>query len=218
MIRLENIFIKLNENDTLIENINIFIPSGSLVSIFGHPGTGKTKLLKVLGLQEKATKGNLYILGKNINKLKRNELAVLHSEISVVHDKNDLIDNLGVADNITLPLVCMKKKKGEIEIAVNELTSWLNINELLKKDVSYLSKSEEKLVQFARAIITRPRVLLLDNFFNSLSADTEKKVSYLLLALKKIGTTVISFSNENYKNILNFNEVYKIDKSLLVKI
>ena len=111
MIRLENLYIKLAKNNTLIGNINIFIPSGSLISIVGSPGSGKTKLFKVLGLIEKASSGNLFILGKSVNKLNRNELSLLHNEISLVSEESDLVNNLSVIDNITLPLILKNKKK-----------------------------------------------------------------------------------------------------------
>ena len=93
---MENISIKFENNRELLNDINIFIPSGSLISIKGKPGSGKTKFFNVLGLKEKASKGNLFILGKNISKLNRNELSSLHSEISLVCEETDLIDNLGV--------------------------------------------------------------------------------------------------------------------------
>ena len=218
MIRLENIFIKVNNQDFLIEDINIFIPSGSLISIISNPGEGKTKLFKILGLKEKANKGDLFILGKNVNKLSRNELSKLHGEISMVGEDDDLIYNLGVEENIIFPLIVTNKGKDEIEIAVKELISWLRISTILNKNVSYLSNYEKKLVQFARAIITRPRLLLLDNFFTGIDADYEKKISYLLLALKKIGTTIISFRSKNNNSILNYDENYEIQKKALVKI
>ena len=218
MIRLENLLIKFNKNNTLIGDINIFIPSGSLISILGKPGSGKTMLFKVLGLKDKASSGNLFILGKNVNKLNRNELSSLHSEISLVGEDNDLIDNLSVEENIILPLIVTNKSKDEIEIAVNELVSWLNINNILEKNILHLSNYEKKMVQFARAIIVRPRLLLLDNFFTGLNNDYEKKISYLLLALKKIGTTIISFRGENNAGILSYNESYKIENSLLIKL
>ena len=101
MIRLENLSINLKSNEVLISNINIFIPSGCLVSIIGVPASGKTKLFKIISLQEKAHSGNLFILGKNINKLNRNEIANLHNEISSVDETDDFINNLGVKDNIT---------------------------------------------------------------------------------------------------------------------
>jgi len=115
LIRLENIFIKTDENKNLISDVNIFIPSGSIISITGVPGSGKTKLFQVMGLQDKSNKGNLFILGKNINKLNRNELSDLHSEISLVCDKNDLIDTLGVEENIIFPLILTNKMFSEVK-------------------------------------------------------------------------------------------------------
>ena len=218
MIRLENLFIKLDENHTLIGNINIFIPSGSLISIEGKPGSGKTKLFQVIGLKNQASSGNLFILGKNVNKLNRNEISAMHSEISLVTEDDDLIDNIGVEENITLPLIITNKSKEEIQIAVNELVSWLKINKILKKKIVDLSSYEKKMIKFARAIIIRPRVLLLDNFFTGINNNYEKKISYLLLALKKIGTTIISFRNESETSILSYNESYKIENSVLIKL
>ena len=218
MIRLENIFIKTDENKNLISDVNIFIPSGSIISITGVPGSGKTKLFRVMGLQDKSNKGNLFILGKNINKLNRNELYDLHREISLVCDKNDLIDTLGVEENIIFPLILTNKSKYEIDIAVKELVSWLNISSVLEKNTVDLSNYEKKMVQFARAVIIRPRILLLDNFFIGLSDDYEKKISYLLLALKKIGTTIISFRSKNNDETLIFDENYEIKNSLLEKL
>ena len=109
MIRIENLNINLKNNKLLIGNINIFIHSGCIVSIIGKPASGKTKLFNIIGLLEKANAGNLYILGKNTNKLDRNEISSLHKEISLVSESNDLIYNLGVKENITLPLIAANK-------------------------------------------------------------------------------------------------------------
>ncbi len=218
MIRLENLNINLNSNKLLISNINIFIPSGCIVSIIGSPASGKTKLFNIIGLQEKTDSGYLYILGKNTNKLNRDEISALHNEISLVSENNDLIYNLGVKDNITLPLVVVNKRKDEVEIAVNELVAWLKIDIILKKNILDLSQYEQKIVQFARAIITRPRILLLDNFFLNIDSDIQKKISYLLLALKKIGTTIIAFNTNQDNSLIEYSEVYKIQNTSLVKL
>ena len=218
MIRLENLNINLKNNKLLIGNINIFIHSGCIVSIIGKPASGKTKLFNIIGLLEKANAGNLYILGKNTNKLDRNEISSLHKEISLVSESNDLIYNLGVKENITLPLIAANKGKDEVEVAVNELVSWLKIDIILNKETFALSRYEQKIVQFARAIITRPRILLLDNFFLNIDSDVQKKISYLLLALKKIGTTIITFNADVSNTLLEYAEVYKIQNSGLVKI
>ena len=160
----------------------------------------------------------IFIFLENINKLNRNEIAKLHHEISFVDENSNLIYNLGVKENIILPLISMNKRKDEIEIAVNELVAWLNIEKILDKNIFNLSMSEQKIVHFASAIISRPRILLLDNFFTNLDLDIQKKISYLLLALKKIGTTIITFNYDNNSNLLEFNQIYKIINSSLVKL
>ena len=101
---------------------------------------------------------------------------------------------------------------------MKELASWLNIEKILEKEILNLSNYEKKLVKFARAIITRPRILILDNFFINIDSDTQKKISYLLLALKKIGTTVVTFNSVQNNSLLEFNESYKIQNFNLVKL
>ena len=93
----------------------------------------KLNYLKFLSLQEKANVGNIHILGKNTNKLNRNEIAKLHNEISLVNEKIDLIYNLGVKENIILPLISVNKRAVEIETAVEEL-AWMKIDIILNKD------------------------------------------------------------------------------------
>ena len=64
--------------------------------------------------------------------------------------------------------------------------------------------------EFARAIIGRPRILLLDNFFKDVDSGIQKKINYLILALKKIGTTVIVFGEPSVDTSINFNKKYEI--------
>ena len=71
MIRLENISIKGHESKLLFKELNIFIPSGSIVSINSSPRKGKTKLFKTIALLERPLQGSVHLLGKNINKLSR---------------------------------------------------------------------------------------------------------------------------------------------------
>ena len=87
-----------------------------------------------------------------------------------------------------------------------------------KKEINQLSIAELKIAQFARAIIGRPRILLLDNFFMEIEDDIQKKINYLLLALKKIGTTIIIFGPKPNGDTLNFSKRYLISDKTLVDI
>ena len=210
MIRLENFSIKSNIGRNLIKDVNLFIPSGSTVLIIGKHSIGKTMLARAVGLVDKPANGNLYLLGKNINKLSRSELSNIHSEIGIVFQENYFINEFNLETNIIFPLILKNEKRNDITQALRELLPWLSLEKVIKEKVYNLSIAELKLAQFARAIIGRPRILLLDNFFKDIDSDIQKKINYLIFALKKIGTTVIVFGEYPDDNSIKFNKRYEI--------
>ena len=210
MIRLENISIESNIGRNLIKEVNLFIPSGSTVSIIGKHSIGKTMLARAIGLVDKPTSGNLYLLGRNISKLSRSELSSIHNEIGIVFQENYFINEFDLETNIIFPLILKNEKRNDIAQALRELLPWLSLEGVIKEKVYNLSIAELKLAQFARAIIGRPRILLLDNFFKDVDSDIQKKINYLILALKKIGTTVIVFGESQEDIFINFNKRYEI--------
>ncbi len=217
MIRLENFSIENSAGRNLIKDVNLFIPSGSTVLIIGKHSIGKTMLARAIGLVDKPAEGNLYLLGKNISKLSRSELSSIHSEIGIVFQENYFINEFDLETNIIFPLILKNEKRNDIAQALRELLPWLSLEKVIKEKIYNLSIGELKLAQFARAIIGRPRVLLLDNFFRDVDKSIEKKINYLILALKKIGTTVIVFGELPDDNSLNFNKKYEIYNKNLVE-
>ena len=210
MIRLENFSIKSNTGRYLIKDVNLFIPSGSTVLIIGKHSIGKSMLARAIGLIDKPSGGNLYLLGKNISRLSRTELSSIHNEIGIVFQENYFINEFDLETNIIFPLILKNEKKNDITQALKELLPWLSLEKVIKEKVYKLSIAELKLAQFARAIIGRPRILLLDNFFKDVDIGIQKKINYLILALKKIGTTVIVFGRSLDDNAINYNKKYEI--------
>ena len=210
MIRLENFSIESKSGIKLIKDLNLFIPSGSTVSIIGKHSIGKTMLARTIGLIEKPANGNLYLLGKNISKLSRSELSSIHNEIGIVFQENYFINEFDLETNIIFPLILKNEKRNDIAQALRELLPWLSLERIIKQKVFDLSIAELKLAQFARAIIGRPRILLLDSFFKDVDDNIQKKINYLILALKKIGTTVIVFGESQEDTSINFNKRYEI--------
>ena len=175
MIRLENFSIKSNIGRNLIKDVNLFIPSGSTILIIGKHSIGKTMLARVIGLIDKPANGNLYLLGKNISRLSRSELSSIHNEIGIVFQENYFINEFDLETNIIFPLILKNEKKNDIAQALRELLPWLSLEKVIKEKVCNLSIAELKLAQFARAIIGRPRILLLDNFFKDVDNGIQKK-------------------------------------------
>ena len=218
MIRLENISIKGYETRLLFKELNIFIPSGSIVSINGSPSMGKTKLFKIMALLERPNQGSVHLLGKNIDKLSRSEISSIQREIGIVYQKNFFVHDFNLEYNIIFPLILKGEKIIDIKLALKELLPWLQLEGLMKNSISQSSYVELKLAQFARAIIGRPRILLLDNFFSDLEENMEKKINYLILALNKIGTSIIIFGPPPKGDTIKFNKQYKISDSGLIEI
>ena len=210
MIRLENFSIKSNTGKNLVKDVNLFIPSGSTVLIIGKHSIGKTMLARVIGLIDKPAGGNLYLLGKNTSRLSRSELSSIHNEIGIVFQENYFVNEFDLETNIIFPLILKNEKKNDIAQALRELLPWLSLEKVIKEKVCKLSMAELKLAQFARAIIGRPRILLLDSFFKDVDNAIKKKINYLILALKKIGTTVIVFGESPDDSSINFNKKYEI--------
>ena len=218
MIRLENISIINNMNEIIIKEVSLFIPSGSIISVDGKHSEGKTRLLNIIGLLEKPYTGNLYLLGKNIQRLNENELSDIHREIGIVFQENKFVDNFNLRLNIIFPLILKKEKAKDIDLALMELLPWLSLEKKVNKSIKQLSNAELRLAQFARAIIGRPRILLLDNFFTDIEERVQKKINYLLLALNKIGTTIIIFGKVPKNNEINYNKKFSIANKNLIEI
>ena len=218
MIRLENISIINNMNEIIIKDVSLFIPSGSIISVDGKHSEGKTRLLNIIGLLEKPSIGNLYLLGKNIQRLNENELSDIHREIGIVFQENKFVDNFNLRLNIIFPLILKKEKAKDIDLALMELLPWLSLEKKINKSLKQLSNAELRLAQFARAIIGRPRLLLLDNFFTDIEERVKKKINYLLLALNKIGTTIIIFGKVPKNNEINYSKKFSIANKNLIEI
>ena len=191
MIELKNIYIEDNNKKNLFKNISLSITDGSLISIEGNSGSGKSLFIKMLALIKKPQKGKVSVFRRNIENLSRNEITFIQRRIGVVFQDSNLVGHLSVKDNIILPLIIANENKKDIENAVKELMKWLGISSIVEESINNISWTNIKLINLARAIINRPRIILLDDFFSGIDAEVQEKTMHLLLALNKIGATIV---------------------------
>ena len=218
MIKLDNISFKPDKNNFIFKHINIFIPSGSIINLDGNAKEGKTSFLKLISVIKKPTSGKMFLFGKEVSKLNKQEILYIKRDLGIVFEDNFFIDNMNVQENILFPLIYKKESNKEMLSALNELLPWLSLEEIRKRKLSEVSKVESKLVQFARAIIGRPRILLLDNLFLDIKSDVEKKIVYLILALNKIGTTTIVIGKKPITTQINFDKSFIIKNKNIIEI
>ncbi len=191
MIELRNIYLNNNNQTDLLKNITLKIPDGSLVSIEGRSGSGKSLFIKMLALITKPSKGSISLFRRNIEYLTTNEVAFIKRRIGVVLQESNLVEHLSVRDNIILPLIIANEANKNIDSAVKELLKWLDISFLINESINNISWTNIKLINLARAIINRPRIILMDDFFSGVDVRIQEKTMHLLLALNKIGATIV---------------------------
>ena len=174
-IRLENI-----STEFCLKSVNLEIDDGEFVVILGRSGAGKSTILNILAgfLQHS---GNLYLDGKLINHVPTQKRG-----IGYLHQAIHLFPNLSVYENIAFGLKVQNFPKEEISKEIEKMANMLQISHLLQRYPKNLSGGEKQRVGIARSIVTKPKVLLLDEPLSSLDDATAKEIRKELKSLAAI--------------------------------
>jgi carbohydrate ABC transporter ATP-binding protein, CUT1 family (TC 3.A.1.1.-) len=152
-------------NVKALDGIDISIEEGSFVVLLGPSGCGKTTLMRCISGLEKLTEGEILFDGKNIT-----NLAPKDRNVAMVFQSYAVWPHMKVKENIAYPLKLKKVPKKEIEERVRWASDLLHISELLDRYPSQLSGGQRQRVAVARAIVHKPRVLLMDEPLSNLDA------------------------------------------------
>ncbi len=195
MIKLENVNFKDFNGNTILKKFSLQVNRGGTLVINGNAGSGKTVLIELMGLVRYISEGKIHILGHDTSKLSRKEICNLHRRIGIIFQDLKLVENLNVSENIALPLTVIGAPRKEINSALQELLPWIGLGQHSNAKISILSWSEQRALALARAVISRPRLIVADNPFLGVDKLIEDRMIHLLKALNKLGTTVVVASN-----------------------
>lgn len=205
---LEKIYNLKDSNVIAITNFSYNFEKGKFYAIMGHSGSGKSSLIRILGLIDNYTSGNYYLNGKEVSKLNDNELSKLRmEEIGFIFQEFYLDENLKAYENVVLPMIINKKiKKGERkELAINLLND-LGLENRINHYPRELSGGEKQRVCLARALANNPNYILADEPTGNLDEQNEEKVFDSLKKLSKEGKCVIVVSHskkvEDYADVV----------------
>ena len=180
----------------VLRNINLSIQPGEFVSIMGPSGSGKTSLLNVLGLMDADFGGEYRLDGVEVNKLNGKQRQALQRDaIGFIFQHYHLIDDLTVAENLDLPLSYRDIKASERKALVADMLDRFAI--VGKKDLypRQLSGGQQQLVAVARAVITKPKVLLADEPTGALHSSQGSMIMDLLADLHREGATIVQVTH-----------------------
>lgn len=217
MIVFDNVYKYYNDSALALEDINFSIENGEFVSIVGQSGAGKSTLLKLIFAEERPTKGNVLIRGKNISKIKSGKLPILRRHIGVVFQDFKLLDKKTVFENVAFAMEVSGKSDREIGEDVSQV---LEIVGLAKKTGSYvneLSGGEKQRTAIARALVHRPDIIIADEPTGNLDLVNTWDVVQLLMKINQFGTTIVlATHNREIVNLVN-KRVITVDKGRIIK-
>ena len=181
-----------------LRDVNLEIMQGEFVVVAGPSGSGKTTLLNQIGGLDKPTEGRVYLEGKDITQMKKDELAELRlRKIGFIFQTYNLIPVLTVSENVELPLVLLGIPERQRKEQVMEVLNLLDISELANKKPNEISGGQQQRVAIARAIITRPSIILADEPTAHLDSKTGGMLIDVMIKMnREKGITFIICSHD----------------------
>jgi len=180
----------------VLRRINLDVKEGEFISIMGPSGAGKSTLLHIIGMHDSAWTGEYYFLDQPVHKLGTKERAKLHKQyIGFVFQSYHLLDHLTVYENLDMPLSYRDVKKKERDSMVCDMLDRFQI--VGKKDLypSQLSGGQQQLVAVARALISKPTIILADEPTGNLHSEQGREIMELFQKLNSEGTTIIQVTH-----------------------
>lgn len=171
-----------------LDHVNMTLDEGKFVVILGPSGAGKSTLLNLLGGLDSPTDGKIYVLGKDISSLSRNELADYRAAtVGFVFQFYNLVPTLTVHENVTLV-----KEIAPEAFSATKMLEEVGLSDHLKNFPSELSGGEQQRVSIARALAKNPKILLCDEPTGALDSETGVHVLKLLLRMaREYGKTIV---------------------------
>ena len=201
MIRLSNVeksYALQGGRTWILRNVALEIRAGEFLSVMGPSGSGKTSLLNILGLMDSDWQGEYTFGDQAVHKLAQKQRQALQRErVGFIFQHYHLIDDLTVHENLDLPLSYRDVKSDERKARVADILDRFQI--VGKKDLypKQLSGGQQQLVAVARAVITRPALLLADEPTGALHSSQGKMIMDLLKELNDEGMTIVQVTHSD---------------------
>lgn len=205
MLTAKGIYKKYNALQVL-NNVNVNINKGEMVSIVGSSGAGKSTLLHILGTLDKADAGSIAINGVMVHELKEKQLAAFrNTQIGFIFQFHHLLPEFTALENVCMPGLIAKKNYTTLKKEAENLLSMLGLSNRLHHKPNELSGGEQQRVAVARALINKPAIVFADeptgNLDSSNAQEMHKLFAYLAESLQQ--TFLIVTHNQELANLSN---------------
>ena len=175
-----------------LSNVTFSVQPGEFLAIMGESGSGKTTLLNILASLDKPTSGDVLLGGGSLLDISEKELAAFRRDnLGFVFQDFNLLDTFSLRDNVFLPLVLAGKRYTEMEKMLSPIAGKLGITEIISKYPYEVSGGQKQRAAIARAIITKPKLLLADEPTGALDSRAAESLMLLFGDLNRDGQTIL---------------------------
>lgn len=202
MIKIEDMFkiYKMGPNKVYALNgISLNVKPNEFVSIVGPSGSGKSTLMNMIGCLDKPTSGQYSIDGKEVSKMKDNELAdIRNNKIGFIFQSFNLLPKLTAVENVELPLVYMGIGRKERRKMAKEALERVGLGDRLEHKPTELSGGQQQRVAIARALSSKPPLILADEPTGALDTKSGEEIMGMIRELHDEGKTIVLITHELY--------------------
>jgi len=198
VVLFEDVAVRYGSGPNILQNISFSLAPGSFHFLVGASGAGKSSLLRLMYLAMPPAVGLIDLFGRNVATLRRQDLPALRRRIGVVFQDFRLIAHLSALDNVALPLRIAGLRESDIRKHVTELLAWVGLANHLNDLPATLSGGQQQRLAIARAVISRPSLLLADEPTGNVDDVIGLRLMYLFEELNKMGTTVVVATHNDH--------------------
>jgi len=195
---LNKVYRTVDVETTALNNVNLQVAAGEFIAIMGPSGCGKSTLLNIVGMLDSPSSGSYRFLDHDVSTRSERDMAALRKQhIGFIFQSFNLIDELSVIENVTLPLLYQKIPAAERQRRVQEVLERVNIAHRADHLPQQLSGGQQQRVAVARAVVGRPELILADEPTGNLDTTNGEEVLELLNQLNADGTTVVMVTHDH---------------------
>jgi cell division transport system ATP-binding protein len=196
MIQLDDVTKRYPGGQEALSGLTLSIDKGEMLFITGHSGAGKSTLLRLIALIERPTSGQVIVDGQNTNRVKRRKIPAYRRQIGMVFQDHKLLYDRPVFDNVALPLIIAGVGHRDAGRRVRAALDQVGLLHKEKQSPETLSAGEQQRVGIARAIVTRPKLLIADEPTGNLDPDLSLEVMRIFRRFNEVGVTLLIASHD----------------------
>jgi len=191
MIRFESVSKRYPPQFDALRELSFEIPTGEMAFLTGHSGAGKSTLLKLIMIIERASSGRVIVNGRDNSQLKGRQIAMARRDIGMIYQDHNLLDDRTVFDNVALPLIISGMAPRDIPNRVYAALDLVGLKHRAKSMPLELSGGEQQRVGIARAVVSKPSVILADEPTGNLDPQLALEVMNIFEELSRVGVSIL---------------------------